>query len=76
MSSRINNLIEQVKTDAEEKTSIASARRDFADETEAKSAFFRFGEKLLRIERWNAESGISSFALFNTNGDELLYKPA
>lgn len=76
MSSRINNLIEQVKTDAEEKTSIASAERLFADKAEANSAFHRFSEKLLRIERWNAESGISSFALFNTNGDELLYKPA
>ncbi len=76
MSSGINNLIEQVKTDAEEKTSIASAERLFADKAEANSAFHRFSEKLLRIERWNAESGISSFALFNTNGDELLYKPA
>lgn len=76
MNGKISDLIEQAKTDTEEKTSIASARRVFSDETEAKAAFKSFGEKLLRIELWNHESGISSFALFNETGDKSDDRPA
>lgn len=76
MNGKITDLIEKANTDTEEKTSITSARRVFSDETEAKTAFEKFGEKLLQIELWNAESGISSFALFDENGEEAKDRPA
>jgi len=70
MGGKINNLIRKAKADTEEKTSIALARRLFASEEEAKKEFVRFSEKLLQIERWNYASGVSSFRLFDKNGDK------
>jgi hypothetical protein len=76
MSGKINNLIRKAKADTEEKTSIASARRAFADEAEAKKEFVRFSEKLLLIECWNHASGVSSFKLFDENGVKTSDRPA
>jgi len=76
MSGVIENLLKQANSDTEEKTSIASAQRKFADETGAKEAFQQIGEKLLQIERWNFSSGASSFGLFDEKGDKLQNKAA
>lgn len=76
MSDKINNLIGKAKADTEEKTSIASARRAFADEAEAKKEFVRLSVKLLEIERWNHASGVSGFALFDKNGEKMPDKAA
>jgi hypothetical protein len=76
MSGRIEKLIRQVETDTEEKTSIASAERAFANETEAGENFSRLSEKLFEIERWNSSSGVLSFSLFDENGNEFNAKTA
>ncbi|HEX8638689.1 MAG TPA: hypothetical protein VF692_11540 [Pyrinomonadaceae bacterium] len=67
-TSRIEQLLAQAKSDTEEKTSISHAGHEFADAATAEKTFRRLREKLFRVERWNDESGASSFALFNEKG--------
>jgi hypothetical protein len=76
MNGKIENLMQQVKTDTEEKTSIASAEKAFETELEAEKAFSQFGEKLLYIDRWNTDSGVSSFRLFEPSGEKAADRPA
>jgi hypothetical protein len=71
MSRVIENLLQQVEADTEEKTSVASAERSFDSEADASTKFQQLGEKLLRIERWNHSSGVSSFAPYDENGDKM-----
>lgn len=72
MSDLIENLLNQAAAQADssapDTSSETSAEREFPSETEAKNAFRALKEKLFDIERWNAESGISSFALFDKDG--------
>lgn len=68
-ASRIEKLITQAKSDTEEKTSISCDGREFADAETAAKNFRLLREKLFRIERWNDESGASSFTLFNEKGE-------
>jgi hypothetical protein len=72
MSSKIQGLLkkaeQQSKSASTEKSSIACATRDFSSGAEAEASFQRLKEKLFRIERWNAESGLSSFELFDAEG--------
>lgn len=71
---KIQNLLEQAaaqaESDAPETSSVSSAARAFQTEAEAEKSFSHLHEKLFRINRWNSESGISSFALYNENGEE------
>lgn len=76
MNGKIENLIARVKADTEEKTSIASANRSFENESEAEKAFRHFREKLLRVDRWNYSSGVSSFALYGESGVKAPDRPA
>jgi hypothetical protein len=72
MYSKIQNLLEQAAAQAESSTaevsSVSNATRNCSSETEAKNVFQRLIQKLFNIEQWNAESNLSSFALFDENG--------
>ena len=58
----------QSKSASSEKSSLASAARDFETAAEAEKNYGRLKQKLLRIQEWNAESGVSSYEHFNEAG--------
>jgi hypothetical protein len=74
MGNKIQVLLAQAKRESEspapEKSSLALASRQFPNAAERESFFQHLREKLVRIEKWNAESGMSSYALFDENGNE------
>jgi hypothetical protein len=80
MYSKIQNLLEQAAAQAESSTaevsSVTNATRNCSSETEAKNVFQRLIQKLFNIEQWNAESNLSSFALFDENGFAKMEKIA
>jgi hypothetical protein len=80
MYSKIQNLLEQAAAQAESSTaevsSVTNATRSCSSETEAKNVFQRLIQKLFNIEQWNAESNLSSFALFDENGFAKMEKIA
>ena len=57
-------------------SSVASATRVYATETEAREQFSYFREKLFNILEWNECSPISSFELFDESGVSQPEKPA
>ncbi|MDQ6787241.1 MAG: hypothetical protein M3033_10575 [Acidobacteriota bacterium] len=73
MNSKIQDLLEKAAAIAnvsrEEMSSVACARRNFANEAEAERAFDEFQRKLFQIKKWNAHSGLSSYELFDENGN-------
>lgn len=75
-TSKIEKLLAQANADAEEKTSVSDARREFADAPTAAQTFRRLREKLFRVDQWNDESGVMTFALFGANGEPTPRKPA
>ena len=72
MTNKINALLKQASREKEsataEKSSVACASRRFPSASEAIAAFKKLKEKLFDIDRWNDESGITSFKLFDENG--------
>jgi len=66
----------QKNSDAAGASSMTDAARHYASAAEAENAFSLFREKLLRIERWNSCSGISSFTLFDKKGNPRLEEKA
>ena len=79
-ASKIQILLEQAAQQNETPTpgasSVASATRIYPTETEAEERFSYFHRKLFNIEQWNASSPISSFELFDENGNAQPEKPA
>lgn len=59
-----------------EDSSITGAARFFSSDAAAEQAFSRFHKKLLNVRGWNADSEISSFELFDENGDAAGEKAA
>ncbi len=72
MNSEIQSLLEKAaaieNSSVEEMSSVASARRDFATVSDAEKAFGEFHRKLFQIRKWNADSGLMSFELFDETG--------
>lgn len=66
----------QSKSPTTEKSSLAFAARQFTTAAEAEQNFQRLKGKLFRIEEWNSESGMSSYALFDENGKPCPNKSA
>lgn len=58
----------QSKSASPEKSSLAYAAREFESRDEAEKTFERLKQKLFRIEKWNSESGMSSYEHFDQNG--------
>ena len=75
-AAKIQNLLQQAAQRNDSLTSIAEATRVCADEKQAEELFLYFREKLRRIEYWNASSPISSFKLFDENGELQPKQPA
>jgi hypothetical protein len=68
---KIQKLLEQAarqKDSTPQYSSVSGAERIFSNKAEAEELFSYLREKLFRIERWNDESVISSFALVDKNG--------
>lgn len=80
MNGEIQNLLEKAAAAAEfsedKMSSIACATRKFSGEPEARKIFGELKEKLFRVERWNADSGLSSFELFDESGKRAAEKTA
>ncbi len=80
MNNKIQTLLEQAAAQAESSTaetsSVASATRNCSTQTEAENMFQRLKQKLFSIRQWNAESNLSSFALFAENGSARTEKIA
>lgn len=71
MSEKIQNLLKEAETSDDGKSSVTSAERQFASAEETLEAFDLFEKKLFDINRWEAESGVSAFQLFDENGKGL-----
>lgn len=61
----------QSQSSDSKKSSFAHATRQFTMASEAEDHFKRFREKLFQIEKWNVESGISHFELFDESGNKI-----
>ena len=73
MSDKIQNLLKQAemqaKTTTPQESSVACSERRFESETEAKEFLDRLKQKLLRVKEWGEKSGLSSYELFDENGN-------
>ncbi len=72
MNSKIQTLLERAAAQSSvagvDTSSVAHAARNFSDAAEAEKYFEKFKQKLFRIKKWNADSGLSTFELFDENG--------
>ncbi len=73
MNSKIQDLLHKAAvisdSSADKMSSVTQAKRKFADETQAKKCFTELSEKLFQIRKWNADSGLSSYELFDETGN-------
>jgi hypothetical protein len=76
MSGKIQNLLKEAETSEDGKSSVTSAERAFESAEETLEAFDSFKKKLYDINRWEADSGVSAFQLFDENGKGLETKQA
>jgi hypothetical protein len=75
MNRKINELLKKAEAPEDSpdagKSSVTDAAREFGDETQAADAFRKLREKLFDINRWEADSGVTAFQLFDENGGAL-----
>jgi hypothetical protein len=71
MSEKIQNLLREADASEDGKSSVTSARRAFKSAEETAEAFKLFKKKLYDINRWEADSGVSAFQLFDAGGKPL-----
>lgn len=65
-------IAERQKDSADEgKSSITQVTREFSDEMAAETALQRFKQKLLHVNDWQKNSGVSTFQLVHKNGEEI-----
>jgi len=67
MKFKTDSLLEQSRRD-EDHSSFSSAEKTFADEREAARAFSILKTKLYDVDEWNDHAMLSSFDLFDENG--------
>lgn len=68
MSGKIQNLLNLAETSTDGKSSVSFAEREFSSAAEAGEIFAALRPKLYDVNRWEIESGVSSFQLFDENG--------
>jgi hypothetical protein len=77
MSGKIQNLLQQASKEPNT-SSVSFAKRNFTDEKQAAAFFPEVKVKLLNLENWNKNAGLSSFELFDENGtvkaDKTIHK--
>lgn len=73
MVNKIQSLLEKAESQKHSSedgaSTVTTASRDFAEFSAAENSFVRLKEKLFQIRKWNAESGLTSFELFDENGN-------
>ena len=73
MNDKIQNLLEQAEQQEQSsksgESSVSSASRTLSGVSEADNLFIHLKQKLFHVRKWNAESGLSSFELFDENGN-------
>jgi hypothetical protein len=73
MSGKIENLLSQANI-KEDESSISSAEKTFSGEAETARIFSRLKAKLLAIEEWNEHGALSSYKIFEENGQPFADK--
>lgn len=74
MNGRIQNLLKEANSQDSHENSVSFAKRDFTTVEKARTAFFRLKESVLNIENWNENSRLSSYELFDENGNNCADK--
>ncbi|MEP6900851.1 MAG: hypothetical protein ABJA66_03815 [Actinomycetota bacterium] len=70
MDFKTDNLLNQANLDTHH-SSLSSAEKTFADEARSSEVFSALKAKLLNIQEWNDHSMLSSYQLFDENGQTL-----
>lgn len=73
MKLKTDDLLEQARRD-ESRSSFSAAEKTLADEPEAARVFDVLKTKLSDIDEWNARLAVSSFRIFDENGQPLRTK--
>lgn len=68
MSEKIQQLLKEAEASEDGKNSVTSASRDFQSIEVAAEAFESFKRKLYDIDRWELDSGVTAFQLYDENG--------
>lgn len=76
MSQKIKHLLKEAEASDDGKSSVTSARREYKSAEETAEVFASFRKKLYDINRWEVESGVTAFQLFNEDGNPLKSKQA
>ncbi|HLM00090.1 MAG TPA: hypothetical protein VK400_03480 [Pyrinomonadaceae bacterium] len=76
MSEKIKNLLKEAEASEDGKSSVTSARRELKSAEEAAEVFASLRKKLYDINRWEIDSGVTAFQLFNEDGNPLKSKQA
>ncbi len=80
MNDKIQKLLEKAEAQtvslSDAMSSVSCAERIFASASDASDNFTRFRRKLFHIEKWNAHSALTSFALFDETGKECARETA
>lgn len=66
---KTDEILKQAEADSGE-SSISSAEKNFVNVEMAQQVFYRLKTKLFDIEEWNAHAMLSSYALFDKDGNE------
>lgn len=69
MSNKIQNLLEQAYAQDSNRNSVSFAKHNFTAADNAQTAFTQLREKLLNLENWNEHSGLTSYELFDKDGN-------
>jgi hypothetical protein len=80
MNNKIRNLLAQAESQAKgtapQQSSVVCASCSFLTEEETRKRFDYFKQKLSHIREWNGKSGLSSYELFDENGNSSHRKQA
>ncbi len=69
MNGKIQYLLQEANSQDSNENSVSFAKRDFTTLEKAQTAFLRLKEKLLNLDNWSENSGLSSYELFDENGN-------
>ena len=69
MNGKIQELLEQANSSAKPTSSVNNAKRSFQTDSAATEFFDKLKRKLFQIDEWNTNSALSSFELFDENGN-------
>jgi hypothetical protein len=71
MSFRTRELLKQAEPLPKDEFSVNYATREFASDVDAREFFQRLKRRFVDVSQWNERSGLSSYELFDENGDPI-----